>query len=239
MDCSFPPPLTSEQISEAIDGQAEPSTYDHLAQCSSCAVRLAAAQELEGRLNRALYRWDCPTSRQLSEYYNEMLDPPEADAIRHHLAQCVRCGDEFARLRAFMTAPSPERGEPARPAVTPRRPRLGELVARLLPRTQTQALRGGGSGPIMAEAGEVQIILDTRPGKEGQVTLDGQVIAPDQDRWTGALVLVRQSGELRHTATLDDLGGFHCQAVPAAKTEVRIAPVAGQMVVVPEVDLSS
>jgi hypothetical protein len=91
----------------------------------------------------------------------------------------------------------------------------------------------------MAEAGEVQIILDTQPGKGGQVTLEGQVIAPDQERWTGALVLVRQSGELRHTSTLDDLGGFHCEAVPAAKTEVRIAPAVGQMIVVPEVDLSA
>jgi len=239
MDCSFPPPLTTEQLSEATDGLAEPSIYDHLARCPSCAARLAAAQSFEQGLNQALYRWDCPTSQQLSEYYLGILSEPEAETIRRHLAQCVRCGEEFASLRAFMTAEAPRaKVEPARSPVLPGRLQLGELIARLLPRTPALALRGGGSSPIIAEAGEVQIILDAKPGAEGKVTLDGQVIAPDQDRWTGALVVVRQSGEVLQTATLDDLGGFRCKALPAATTEVRLAPAKGPMIVVPDVDLS-
>jgi hypothetical protein len=85
--------------------------------------------------------------------------------------------------------------------------------------------------------GGVTIFLDVQMDAAGQATLRGQLVADDQERWTGALVEVRQSGALRATAAIDDLGGWSCPSLPLAATELRITRPDGRVIVLPEFEL--
>ncbi len=232
MECSFPPPLTSDQLSAALEGLAEPDLQAHLARCPACASQLKAAQRFEQQLSQRLYRWDCPSLQRLGEYHLNRLTPDEAANITQHLKQCARCDEEFAGLRAFMEVEQRPGDQPVeRPPRRPDRPHWREIVARLLPHTPTLALRGSAPGPLTAEAGDIRLLLDIKPARGGNVTLDGTVMASDQDQWNGALVHLRRAGAVLQMATVDDLGGFRCEAFAPGVTDVRIASAEGRTII--------
>ncbi len=237
MDCSAPPPLTDDQISAVLDGAAEGAVLAHLAGCASCAARLEDARRVERTLRDGLHRWDCPAPQTLADYHLARVGAEQDRAIARHLAGCARCAAEIETLRLFLLAGEPAPAPP--PVGAPRRagrPARGPLLARILPRSLAPTLRGGG-GPLMAEADGLTIFVDVQPAGAGQVALECQLVADDQQRWTGALVEIRQSGALRATAEVDDLGGFRCAAIPAGATELRITPPGGRMLVVPGLEL--
>jgi hypothetical protein len=64
------------------------------------------------------------------------------------------------------------------------------------------------------------------------VNILGQVAADDQEQWTGALVEVRQAGELEFTANVDDLGAFRSESLFPGPKELRIIPKSGTVVVI-------
>src|SRR5262245_19268329 len=115
MQCSSPPPLTDNQITAALDGEADPAALAHLAQCPSCSARLADARRFERRAQRRLYRWDCPSSQLLGDYHLGLVTPGDERTVRRHLAQCARCAEELEELRRFLVD-----GEPAQPHAPPR-----------------------------------------------------------------------------------------------------------------------
>jgi hypothetical protein len=247
MDCSTPPPLTEDQISAALDGEADLAVQERLRGCASCAARLARARLAELTLAGRLHRWDCPSAQQLADYHIGLAEHEAARAISQHLAECASCAAEIEQLRRWLAAdeaPQPHASAPASspqprvpaPTHAPRR-RTGEQIARLLPRQPALALRGAGTAPLMAEADGVTILLDAQPAPGGQVRLIGQLLADDQDAWAGALVELRQAGALLAMAVLDDLGGWDCGPLPSGATELRIARADGRAVVVPQVDL--
>ncbi|MGH2520950.1 MAG: zf-HC2 domain-containing protein [Anaerolineales bacterium] len=241
MRCSHPPPLTPDQLSAALDGEAGPAILDHLAGCPGCAARLERVRQVEQRLGRQLYRWDCATPEQLGDYQLGVLAEAEAFAIARHLEGCTRCREELDDLRAFLAAEArpraqrAQRGQP-QPARGPGSHGI-PILARLLPPPPTPALRGEARGPITAEAGGVTIVLDLQPAAEGRVRLLGQLAAEDQDRWTGALVQLWQAGALQTMARVDDLGGFHCEGIAPGLTDIRITPQMGRTLVLPDVEL--
>src|SRR5688500_10323385 len=110
MECSSPPPLTEDQLSMALDDSAEPAVIEHLARCAGCSARLADARKAEQALQASLYRWDCPTPRQLADYHLARVGPDEDRAIARHLDHCARCHEEIEDLRLFLLAeqPSPQ-----------------------------------------------------------------------------------------------------------------------------------
>jgi anti-sigma factor RsiW len=237
MRCSDPPPLTEDQITVALDGEAEPSIYDHLARCESCAARLAQAQQFERTLKAGLRRWDCPAPQQLSDYHLGLVSQDDARAIARHLEHCARCSDEIEEMRTFLIADASPRLPAPRPPARPRRLRPTELIARLLPRAPALAVRGS-VGPIKAEADGVTIFLDVQPADGGRVILMGQVVADAKERWVGALVELRQAGILCATAALDDLGSFSAGPLPAGSTELRVTPVSGPSLVLLDIELA-
>jgi anti-sigma factor RsiW len=238
MRCSDPPPLTEDQITAALDGEAEPAIYDHLAQCEGCAARLAQAQQIERALKAGLQRWDCPTPQQLGDYHLGLVGQADAHAITRHLEHCARCSDEIEELRMFLIADASPRRPAARPPARPRPLWPTELIARLLPRTPALAVRGA-TGPIKAEANGVTIFLDVQPAAEGRVMLTGQVVADGMERWVGALVELRQAGKLCATAALDDLGSFSAGPLTAEPTELRVTPPSGPSLVVRDIELAA
>lgn len=239
MQCTYPPPLTPDELSAAIDGSAEPVVYDHLAGCEQCARRLDGAQKAERRLSRQLYRWDCPTPAQLGEYHLGGLPAQAAASITEHLAQCPTCSDELRTLRVFLaTEASPTQIQP-KSAARAERPSLGEVVAQLLSRPGAFALRGETREPLVAETEGVLIILDIQPADKGRVTVLGQVAADAQEQWTSALVQLRLSGELQAMSTVSDLGTFRCKSVSPGTAEIRITPLVGRTIVVPDIKLTA
>ncbi|MEO7912420.1 MAG: hypothetical protein ABIV47_22465 [Roseiflexaceae bacterium] len=238
MECSSPPPLTDDQLSAALDQIAAPDVIDHLANCASCATRLQAARQAEQVLHSALYRWDCPTSQTLADYH---LGRPSADqqrAIMRHLETCARCSEEIAELELFMRDELPA-AAPVEPVLVQRPAARGWALGRLLPHTPALALRGAAGAPLMFETDDgVTIFLELQPIADGQVELRGQLVADDQDGWTGALVELRQAGMLRATTPIDDLGTFRVAALPTQPTELRASRADGRALLLPEFALA-
>jgi hypothetical protein len=237
MQCSSPPPLTDDQITAALDGDAEPSVLNHLARCPSCAVRLAEARQVEQTLKASLRRWDCPKPQQLADYHLGRVSRTDDRAIARHLEQCVRCTEEIEELRLFLATEKKPRPEP--PPARPARPSLGTLFARMLPQAPALAMRGAGREPLMAEADGTTIFLNVETTADGRIMLRGQLVADDLDRWTGALVEARQSSVLQAAAAVDDVGGFSCGPLLAGPTELRITPQSGRMLVLPDIELAA
>ena len=234
MVCHRPPALTLDQLSTALDGMAGADIQDHLTHCPACSARLAELRAGEHRLVRQLYRWDCPPVAQLSDYQLGLLSEAETEPLTRHLAHCPHCQSELTQLRHYLAS---EPAAPPPPAAQRLRTALGEMVARLLPAAPALALRGSGPEPIMAEAGDLLIVLNPQPRPDGEVTVIGQMVTPEPVRWQGALVLVRQADEVRMTTTLDDIGTFQCPALPPGITEFKFTPRHGPTVIVRDVNL--
>ena len=238
MECSSPPPLTDDQLSAALDQAATPDVIDHLAGCASCAARLDAAQQAEQSLRSALYRWDCPTPQTLADYHLGRPSAEEQRAIIRHLETCVRCSQEMAELVLFMRDEAPV-AVSAEPSLVRHSASRGWSLARLLPHAPALALRGGASAPLMFETDDgATIFLEIEPLAGGQTELRGQLVADDQDSWTGALAELRQSGVLRATAAIDDLGTFRVATLPTLPTELRITRADGHALLLPEFALA-
>jgi hypothetical protein len=234
MECSSPPPLTDDQVSAALDQVAAPDVIDHLARCPSCAARLQAAQQSEQALRSALYRWDCPAPQVLAEYHLGLPSADQQRAIVRHLETCARCSEEMAELALFMRDQAAA-AAPAEPTPARRSASRGWSLARLLPRAPALALRGGAAAPLMFEADDgVTVFLELQSTDGGQVELNGQLVADDQDSWVGALVELRQSGALHATAAIDDLGTFRVAAQPPQPAELRITRADGRALLLPE-----
>jgi hypothetical protein len=238
MECSSPPPLTDDQLSAALDQTAPADVIDHLASCASCAARLDTAQQAEQSLRSALYRWDCPTPQTLADYHIGRPSAEEQRAIMRHLETCARCSEEMAELVLFMRDEAPL-AAPAEPSSARRPVSRGWSLARLLPRVPALALRGAAGAPLMFETGDgVTIFLEILPAGNGNAELRGQLVADAQDSWTGALVELRQSGMLRATAAIDDLGTFQVAALPLQPTELRATRADGRGLLLPEFELA-
>ena len=187
-----------------------------------------------------LRRWDCPDPQRLGDYMLALLPQADERVVLRHLEQCALCTTELAELRSFVAedaAVGVPIGPPSRRE--PSAPRWRERLARLLPRTPALALRGAGGGPLMAEADGVTLVLDVQPAAAGFADVLGQVVADDQDGWTGALVELRVAGALHTTAVVDDLGGFSYSSVPLGTAELRVTTAQGESVVIRDLELGA
>jgi anti-sigma factor RsiW len=240
MECRHPPPLTDEQLMATTDGVAGAQLSEHLADCASCSARLEHIRQVEQRLISRLYRWDCPPSQQLGNYHIGLASATDATMIAQHLELCAACNAEIELLREFISTTAVTVTPTVRPATPATQPWLGDLIARMLPAAQqATALRGAAAHAITAEAGHTTIILEVQPSAEGWVTLRGQILEADQDRWIGALVELHQAGALATTTLIDEVGGFSCGLLRPDPAELRITPESGRSVLVQQIELAA
>lgn len=240
MTCLFPPPLTPDQIDAVLEGVADPDVAEHTLHCPDCAARVAEARQLEQRLAQRLHRWDCPPAQVLTDYHFGLLEAEQRAGVTQHAERCQACQADLNDLRAFLAREPRGPAVEATPRTTQRRmPALGELIARLLPRTPGLALRGEAAGPLVAEAGEVTLVLELHAQAEGSVELVGQVATPDPDVWAGALVQLWQAGELQASGVVDEVSGFRLAGGTTGLAELRFISARGATIVWPDLDLTT
>jgi hypothetical protein len=144
----------------------------------------------------------------------------------------------MAELVVFMRDEMPV-AVPAEPSPARRPSARGWSLARLLPRAPALALRGGAGAPLMFETDNgATIFLELDSLADGQTELRGQLVADDQDSWTGALAELRQSSALCAIAIIDDLGTFRVAALPTQPTELRITRADGRALLLAEFALA-
>lgn len=237
MTCSLPPPLTEDQLSALIDGDADAETLAHAAQCAFCAARLEAARRFEARLGQTLFRADCPPPETIGEYFLDLLPAAEHAAVGKHLQKCVHCQGELATLTSFLNAESPSTApQPkARPA---KRNLLGDLIAALTPNSPALALRGSDAGPLMATADDgTTIFLEVQPDGD-RFTLVGQLAAAEQEGWNGALVELRQNDTFQMSGVVNDFGSFQLALAQTEPIDLIITAPNGTRLIVNHVNLS-
>jgi hypothetical protein len=196
-----------DDLIAALDGEAPGEVLGRLRAAPESAVELADFARLQGGLQRALHRFDCPNPHDLGEYVLQLLAPVRQTMLAAHLPGCPRCADEVAQFRSFLTAVAVPM--PAGPVAQVR-----HLVASLFTPAPgaAYALRGDKSGrSLVYQAGDLQLTLDAGSVvRRGRSSLTGLVLherdaaAPIDG---GRVTLTAPDGSTLST-TIDDLGNF-------------------------------
>lgn len=124
MECSEPGAIHDEELFAYLGGETvRPAVVQHLASCQYCSSRLATYQQMDHKLLKNLFRWDCPSNQTLGEYQLGMLSTRHAAAISKHLHICPLCAAEVTMLAQFLAndpmlepAPIPQVRVAVRPA---------------------------------------------------------------------------------------------------------------------------
>jgi len=223
-------PVTDEQIEALVDGLANPTTANHIANCASCTERFMQVKSFESALRTRLYRWDCPSSNILADYEMNHLPSPDRNRITKHLETCLHCQSEIRDLRAFLN-------EDRQPEVhtTPAKVNRGtrpEMIAHISRQSAPVALRGKTSGPIMAQTDSgITLFLEIQ-SEARQTTLVGQIVAEHQEDWNGALVKVFQSAQIQAMVKVGDMGDFRCKLVDTSPITFEISAENRQTIIV-------
>jgi hypothetical protein len=230
MECSIPPELTEDDLSDAIDGEADGSVLAHLKQCPHCSARLRSARKMETRLQRKLFRFNCPPSQQLTDFTFNFLTANEQTSIAAHVQTCPRCQKELEALEEFKK-PFVETRD-----VSEKKPILAHHPARVwYPRltqgTALYAARGALRGddpldPLMFEVKGITIFLG---GEEidGTLWLSGRLLTPDLSTWKDALVELTQDESVITVAAVDESASFRCRLQNEASCTVTITSKTG------------
>ena len=235
MSCSFPPPLSEDDLSAALDGEASPTTQQHLAQCAYCTGRLEEARRMEQRLRGRLLRFDCPTSQVLIDYDASLLDADDATRTLQHIEMCPRCQDELGVLRRFLD--DKESAVPSLQIVGSGRQRSLERIAQPRPDVGAWAARGLDDTAVQDwEADGATIFLELNR-RTGSLVLSGQVV-DENPIWTGALAEIRQAGEVQGVSVLDELGEFRFTLSQQAPLNLNITAPNGVTLVLENITLT-
>jgi hypothetical protein len=239
-----PPELDEKQLLLYLDGEANKEILSHLERCAYCREKAETLDRLQKRLTTRLYRLTCPPPIELGEYHLRMLPASQMLVVAQHVRECPHCAREVVQLRGFL-------GDLTSTSEDSLLGKAKVLIARLVggraePGKQGEiglapvvpALRGEARGLLTFEVDGVVIILDIQPANQGRADLLGQVAADHQEQWTGALVELREAGELQLSTTVDDLGAFHSEGIIPGPKELRITPMGGSVVVVMNFELS-
>ena len=232
MNCISSPALDDTQILSFIEGEADDAVVAHIKECPYCSEKARRWASLQNRLKKRSYRVTCPNPIELGDYHMGLLSDSQKLAVAQHVRECPLCRQEVAILEDFLTSQAPESSLLGAAKVLIARLMSGQSESGLAP-----ALRGEAKGPLTYEADGLVIVLDIQPANDEKVDILGQVAADDQDRWTGALVELRQANQLECSTTIDDLGAFRCEGVTPGKQVLRLIPKSGSPVVVSNLEI--
>jgi anti-sigma factor RsiW len=236
MDCRAPDAIHEDDlVIYALDpAELSAEVRQHLAECPACAERAADYQRFAHTLSARLYRWECPTTQEISDYVAGFLSGKRKREISAHLRRCPRCAEEVEISRQFLTPT---------PALAPARPRL---LAQLLPRRIAEAagagLRGGGDDegwPRQYQADGISLSLHRAAAPVGGAgaMLLGLISRadPSSEDLTGVEVRLLAADTPDQPPLLveqiDDLGNFVLSPVPSGRFDLLIALPEGDLVI--------
>ena len=244
---SPPPHLLHEDdlVIAAWDANAlTAEARQHLAECPTCSERAVSYRRLGKQLTTQLYRWDCPTTQEISDFAAGALKGKRRRALASHFRRCPRCSEELQVSLEFLApAASPSLAPLPLPLPETTRPRL---IARLLPQRAPGAglagVRGGETGdgwPRQYEVEGISLSLHRAApaaGSSGAMLLgliSRAEAAPDV--FEGVEVRLRAAGVLDEPALIveqiDDLGNFMLSPVPTGQFDLLIALPQGDLVI--------
>jgi hypothetical protein len=208
----------------------------HLAHCPTCAGRVAPYRQLASALTSRLYRWDCPTTQEISDYAAGGLRGKRRRALTLHVRRCPRCAEELEISRQFL-APAPL------PAASRQR-----LIARLVPRramgSALAGLRGAssednGGWPRQYQVNGISLSLHRAApslGESGTMLLGliSRAEAPPE-AFANREVRLIASGTPGEPPLIieqiDDLGNFVLTPIPTGRFDLLILLPEGELVI--------
>ncbi len=213
MTCISPPELEDAQLLRFIDGQAGAAVKSHLDRCAACRRRAEELATLQKHLGARLDRLTCPSSVELGEYHLGLLPADGAEAVRRHLAECVRCSGELAQLGDYLKQVGPDLdvsfGEQVKVLVARLADSLGGLGLSGAPAWQPAlaGVRGDVSGPRLYQAEDLQVSVEAQadPQVAGRRQLLGLLLGAEGGPWQAQL---QHDAGPAATQPIDELGNF-------------------------------
>ena len=236
MDCRAPDAIHEDDlVISALDADAlTAEARQHLAECPACAERAAAYQTLTRTLSTRLYRWDCPTTLEISDYAAGLLTSKRRRAISAHLKRCPHCTEEVEMSREFL---APSLQETARAAGGSRL-----FSSRIFEAAQV-SLRGSADEtdwPLEYHIDDITLSLDRTTLSVGGTDsmLLGILLSADVARvkaLAGVEVRLLVSGALDQAPLavdrIDDAASFAFSSVPTGRYDLLIALPEGDLVI--------
>jgi anti-sigma factor RsiW len=238
MDGPTPHVLNEDDLVAAIidPDYLSAEARQHLAQCPTCAERVAPYRQFASALTSRLYRWDCPTTQEISDYAAGWLRGKRRRVLTLHVKRCPRCAEELEISRQFL-APVPL------PAVFRQR-----LVAQLVPQrgmgSALAGLRGASSEddagwPRQYQVNGISLSLHrAAPSSGGSgAMLLGLISRAEAPPETFANMEVRLTASDAAgtspliTEQIDDLGNFVLSPVPTGRFNLLILLPEGELVI--------
>jgi hypothetical protein len=231
LNCALGSPLTDDDLSEAIDGTADPSIVRHLDECPYCRQRLIHARRIEEVIRRSLH----PTAQQIGDYHLGLLDGAASASIAAHVAECPHCRAELDSLVAFLqdehlAQHTPHEAEqprkrfeikmPGARRVSIETPQLS-MIRQPGNTSQTMQVKGDGFAGIL--------IWDSQ-----NKTLNGNLTP--MSVWQSAVISCFQDTQTI-TVIADDVGQFECRGMVTGPVRIYITSSHGLTVALEGFDL--
>lgn len=218
------------ELEAYLDGEALPHVAEFLARNPDALAALRQEQAHSRRLQKALYRFDCPSPLMLQSYHWKELSATAHRQLAAHLEQCPFCSAEVAALQTFISEPTPVTQQQAIAAAAQSGlleqlqgwlDQLRVVVATLItpggPQMAGVALRSTATAAprmYLFEADNTDVSLRLQKEQTGAYRVDGQVFAttPFVEMRYALTSAAPDAPPL--TGTINDTGTFTMIALP-------------------------
>lgn len=237
MPCSLPPPLTDEQLLDALDDESNSQVLHHLENCAYCSARLKEMMHAEQLFKSRFGErgWLCYSSELLGEYAVGLLSQIESQLVKEHLETCPRCTEELMSIQQFMSTTEHLPDHPFPPQPSPR------LYARLEVPEVLSMRDSRWTGSITrfhARADDLVLSIQIRRTLDGAY-LSGEIAHPD---WVDASLEVLREHHVLAESVLDEFGQFR-DVGPISVEEIdvtlQITSRQGQRLILPQLPLGA
>jgi hypothetical protein len=229
------PEIDNVQLLAYIDGETDPEITTQIEQSEVLLARVLQLRQEKERLTAVFYRFDCPDSDELGDYYLENLSSQQAKQIAEHVSECPHCTRELAYFQEVLGEEKPKTDSGFLKQANVLIARLVSGLTGSRPHTQPNltpafGLRGAESKAMIYEVGDIQISINIQDDQEKHLehkTLIGLIVGGVQTaRFNVSLLL--EDKEITATQ-VDDFGNFTLSGLPQAtyhliisSTEVQI-----------------
>ena len=196
--------------------------------------------QMELKLKKTLFRWDCPHPDLIGDYYLGYISKENKETVKKHIKSCLHCQEELKMLKQYLrpdlnelfTKTKNTIAESIESVLSKVNHKLNEVIS-----TDTKpvlALRGSDSTNTMSTY-TIKLDQETVQVFIGKEIIDDQYILKAQFgikeemeyKFINALVEIWQNDKLQTTALIDDLCSFTCQVSDLSASIIRVTNKTG------------